>query len=56
MHFPVNVNSEYGPTTFATNGEAVDSYDDLNEMKFTDPATMASSATVEKDRLRVGWN
>lgn len=52
--FPVNVNSKYGPTTFATNGEAVDSYDDLNDMKFTDPATMASSATVEKGQTE-GW-
>lgn len=52
--FPVNVNSEYGPTTFATNGEAVDSYDDLNDMKFTDPATMASSATVAKGQTE-GW-
>lgn len=52
--FPVNVNSKYGPTTFATNGEAVDSYEDLNDMKFTDPATMASSATVEKGQTE-GW-
>lgn len=52
--FPVNVNSEYGPTTFATNGYAVDSYDDLNDMKFTDPATMASSASVAKGQTE-GW-
>ncbi|WP_337949018.1 hypothetical protein, partial [Prevotella pectinovora] len=52
--FPAIVDSKYGPTTFATNGEAVDSYDDLKDMKFTDPAKMASSASVAKGQTE-GW-
>lgn len=52
--FPAIVNSKYGPTTFATNGYAVDSYDDLKNLEFTDPATMASSATVAKGQTE-GW-
>ena len=52
--FSAIVRPDLGPTTFATNGKAVDSYDDLKDLNFTDPATMASRDTVEKGQTE-GW-
>ena len=52
--FPAIVSSMYGPTTFSTNGEAVDSYDDLKNMAFTNPSKMSSMAIVNKGQSE-GW-